>query len=152
MDDEKITGVEESEIEEVEAVSEETVSSEEVICEDAVVEEECIPEIDGEVTVEAKKSGNKGLVINAILTGILLIGLIVNLVVSIGNSKKIKAVEADLADVKEVLSYALTGDPYTSFDFAEIAGEIREQRKMMEDIMKELENQQKTEEAPADNK
>ena len=150
MTEEKATNIEETEIEEVEAVSEETVSPEEEICEETAVEEN-VEEIAEEIVVEEKKKGGKGLIINAILTGVMIVVLIANLIVSFGNSKKIKAVKTDLADVKIVLSYALTGDPSTEFNFAETANEIREQKKMIEELMKELENQQSTEEAPADN-
>ena len=73
-------------------------------------------------------------------TIVMIVVLIANLIVSFGNSEKVK----ELEDVKVVLSYALTGDPSTEFDFTETANEIREQKKMIEDLMKE--------EAPAEEK
>ena len=82
-----------------------------------------------------KKKGGKGLVINAILTGVMIIVLIANLIVSFGNAEKLK----ELEDVKVVLSYALTGDPSVEFDFAETANEVREQRKMIEELMQGME-------------
>ena len=142
MTEEKVTGFEETEVQEVESVIEEAEATEEVI-------EETIEEITEEIVPEVKNKGGKGLVINAILTGVMIVVLIANLIVSFENSKKLKEVE----DVKVVLSYALTGDPSIDFDFAETANEIREQKKMIEEYMKEMEEEapaEEAEEAPAE--
>ena len=140
MTEEKVTGFEETEIEEVVSVIEEAAAPEEVEVEEVAIPE-ITEEIAEEIVVEEKKKGGVGLIINAVLTGVMLIVLIANLIVSFGNAEKLKEFE----DVKEVLSYALTGDPSNEFDFAETANELREQRKMIEELMQGME-----EGAPAD--
>lgn len=153
MFDEKTTDVEETEVAEEVTVNEEESCADEELCEDENAEENA-QEIDEELSSNEKKSGNKGLVVNAILTGLMLIALIANLFVTFDNSDRIKALESDLADTKEVLSYGLTGSPYEPIDFAGIAKDLREARAEFEKTMEDMETQQapaeETEEAPAE--